>query len=50
MDKARKLAKKPHCVDLSVFDYQVALPEKQVDVAAEKKQQLQEAQVGIEMR
>ena len=30
MEKAQRLAEKPHCVDLHVFDVQVAPPEEQV--------------------
>ena len=33
MQKARRLAEKPHCVDFRVFDGQVAQPEKQIEVA-----------------
>ena len=50
MEKARRLTKKPHCVDFRVFDGQVAPPEEQVEAAAAKEQQLQEALVGIKMR
>ena len=50
MEKARRLAKKPHCVDFRVFDGQVAQPEEQVESAAGEEQQQQEALVGIEMR
>ena len=50
MEKANKLAEKPHCVDFRVFDGHVAPPEGQVEVAAANKKQQQEAQVGIEMR
>ena len=49
MEKARRLAEKPHCVDFRVFDGQVAPPEEQVEAAAAEKQQLQEALVEIEM-
>ena len=34
MKKARRLAKKPHCVDFRVFDGRVALLEEQVEAAA----------------
>ena len=47
MEKARKLAEKPHCVDFCVFDGQVA-PTEEAAVAEEQRQQ--EALVGIEMR
>ena len=50
MEKARKLAEKPHCVDFRVFDGHLTLPEEQVEVAAANEQQLQEALVGIEIR
>ena len=49
MEKARRLAQKPHCVDFRVFDGQVAQQEEQVKTAVEKEQQQQEALVGIEM-
>ena len=48
--KARRFAKKPHCVDFRVFDGQVAPPEEQVKAATAEEQQQQEALVGIEMR
>ena len=50
MEKARKLAERPHCVDFRVFDGHVAPPEEQVEAAAAEEQQQQEALVGIEMR
>ena len=50
MEKARRLAEKPHCVDFCVFDGQVAPPEKQVEAAAAEEQQLQDTLVLIEMR
>ena len=50
MEKAQRLAEKPHCVDFRVFDGQVAQPEEQVEAAAAEEQQLQEALVGIEVR
>ena len=50
MEKVRKLAGKPHCVDFRVFDGQVTPPEEQVEVATAEEQQQQEALVGIEMR
>ena len=50
MEKARRLAEKPHCVDFRVFDGQVAPLEEQVEAAAAEEQHLQEALVGIEMR
>ena len=34
MEKARKLAKRPYCVDFFVFDGQVAFLEEQVEAAA----------------
>ena len=50
MEKAPKLAEKPHCVDFRVFDGQVTPPEEQVEAAATEEQQQQDALVGIEMR
>ena len=50
MEKARILAKKPHCVDFCVFDGQVAPPEEQVEAAIAEEQQQQKALVGIKMR
>ena len=50
MEKARKLAEKPHCVDFLVFDGHVAPPEEQVEAAAAEEQRQQDALVGIEMR
>ena len=50
MEKARRLAEKPHCVDFRVFDGQVAPPEEQVEAPVAEKQQQQKALVGIEMR
>ena len=50
MEKARKLAIKPHCVDFRVFDGQLTPPDKQVEVAVAEEQQQQQALVGIEMR
>ena len=50
IEKAQRLAEKPHCVDFRVFDGQVAPPEEQVEAAGAADQQLQEALVGIEMR
>ena len=50
MEKARRLAENPHCVDFCVFDGQVAPPEEQVELASAEDQQVQEALVGIEMR
>ena len=50
MEKARRLAEKPHCVDFRVFDGQVAPPEEQVEAAIAEEQQLHEALVEIEMR
>ena len=49
MEKARRIAEKPNCEDLSVFDGQVAQPEEQIEVADAEEQQQQEALVGIEM-
>ena len=34
MEKARRLAEKPHCVKFCVFDGKVTPPEKQVEAAA----------------
>ena len=50
MEKARRLAEKPHCVDFRVFDRQVAQPEEQIEVTAAEEEQQREALVGIEMR
>ena len=50
MEKARKLAEKPHCVEFRVFDGLVAQPEEHVEAAVAEEQQQQEALVGIEMR
>ena len=50
MEKARRLAEEPHCVDFRVFDGQLAPPEEQVEAAVAEKQQQQEALVGIEIR
>ena len=50
MEKARRLAEKPHCVNFCLFDGQVAPPKEQVEAAAAEEQQQQEALVGIEMR
>ena len=50
MEKALRLAEKPHCVDFRVFDGQVAPPEEQVEAAVVEEQQQQEALVGIEIR
>ena len=37
MEKARKLAEMPHCVDFRVFDGQLAPPEEQVKAARSEK-------------
>ena len=50
MEKSRKLAEKPYCVDFRVFDCQVAQSEEQVEAAVAKEQQQQEAREGIKMR
>ena len=50
MEKARKLAEKPHCLDFRVFDGQVAQPEEQVKAVVAEEQQQQEALVKIQMR
>ena len=50
MEKARRLAEKPHCVNFRVFAGQVAAPEEQVEAAAVEEQRQQEALVGIKMR
>ena len=47
MEKARKLAEKPHCVDFRVFDGQLARPEEQVKVAVAEEQRQQEALMEI---
>ena len=39
MEKARKLAEKPHCVDFRVFDGQLAQQKEQVDAAVAEEQQ-----------
>ena len=38
MEKARKLAEKPHCVNFRMFDGHVAPPEEQIEAAATKEQ------------
>ena len=50
MEKAWRLAEKPHWVDFRVFDGQVAPPEEQVEAAVANEQQQQEELVRIEMR
>ena len=50
MEKARKLAEKPHCVDFRVFDSQLAPPKEQVEFAVAEKQQQQKSLVGIKRR
>ena len=50
MEKALKLAERPYCLDVRVFDGRVALPDKEIEVAAAEEQQQQEALVGIDMR
>ena len=50
MEKARKLAEKPHCIDFRVFDGRLAPPEEQVEAAVYEEQQQQKALVEIEMR
>ena len=50
IEKARRLAEKPHVVNFRVFDGQVAPREEQVEPAGAKDQQVQEALVGIKMR
>ena len=50
MEKARRLAEKPHCVDFCMFDGQVAPPKEQVEAVVAEEQQQQEALVGIEIR
>ena len=50
MEKARRLAEKPHCVDFRVFDGQIAPPVEQVEAAVAEEQHQQEALIGIEMR
>ena len=49
MEKARKLAEKPHCVEFRVFDDHVAPPDEQVENSAAEEQRQQDALVGIEM-
>ena len=50
MEKTRKLAEKPHCVDFRVFDGQVTPPEKQVEATVAEEQQRQETLGRIKMR
>ena len=50
MNKVRKLAEKPNCVDFRVFDGKVAEQEEQVEATAAEEQQPQEVLVGIKMR
>ena len=50
MEKARKLAEKPHCVDFRVFDGQLAPQEEKLEAALAVEQQHQKALVGIEMQ
>ena len=50
MEKARKLAEKPHCIDFRVFDGHMAPLDRQFDAAAAKEQQQQKVLVGIKMR
>ena len=50
MEKALKLAEKPHCVDFRVFDGQLVPPEKQVAVEVAEEQQQQKALMGIKMQ
>ena len=49
IEKARRLAEKPHCVDFRVFDGQVAPQEEQVEAADAEEQQLHKALVGIKV-
>ena len=50
IEKAWRLAEKPHCVDFRVFDNQVTPPEEQVEAAVAEEHKLQKALLGIEMR
>ena len=50
IEKARKLAEKPHSVDFRVFDGLVTPPDEQIEAAAADEQQQQEALLGIKMR
>ena len=50
IEKARKLAEKPHCVDFRMFDKHEAPPDEQVENAAAEKQRQQEELVEIEMQ
>ena len=50
MEKTRKLAVKPHSVNLWVFDGHVASPDEQVEDGAAEEQRQQAALVGIKMR
>ena len=47
MEKARKRAEKPHCVDFRVFDGHVEPPEEQVESSGDEEQRQQEAMIGI---
>ena len=50
MKNTRRLAEKPHCVNICVFDGQVTPPKEQVNTAVANEQHRQKALVGIEMR
>ena len=50
MEKARKLAEKPDCVDFRVFDGQLTPPEEQVETAVAEEHQQHKALMEIEMR
>ena len=50
MEKAQRLAHKPHCVDFRVFEGHVTPQEEQVEAAALEAQQEQEALVDIEIQ
>ena len=50
MEKARKLAEKPHCVNFRVLDGQLAPPKELVEVTVAKKKRQQNALLGIEMQ
>ena len=50
MDKARKLAKKPHCVDYRVLDCLLAPLNEQVENSAAEEQRQQNALMGIKIQ
>ena len=50
MEIARMLAEESNCVDFRLFDGQLAHPTEQLETAASKEQQQQEALLKIDMR